>query len=41
MAEAVGRGFKHETFHVGIDFLSSSSSTFPSSCEDPTGCDNN
>jgi len=45
MAEAVGRGLKSrlqpETFHDGIDFLSSSFSTFLSSCGDPTGCDNN
>jgi len=45
MAEAVGHGFKSrlqpETFHVGINFLSSSTSTFLSSCGDPTGFDNN
>ncbi len=45
MAEAVGHGFKSrlqpETFHVGINFLSSSTSTFLSSCGDPTWFDNN
>ncbi len=45
MAEAVGHGFKSrlqpETFHVGTNFLSSSTSTFLSFCGDPTGCDNN
>jgi len=45
MAEALGRGFKFrlqpETFHVGIDFFTSSSSTFLSSSGDLTGSDNN
>jgi hypothetical protein len=45
MAEGVGHGFRScpqpETFHVGINFLSSSTSTIISSCSVPTGCDNN
>jgi hypothetical protein len=45
MAVAVGHGFKShlqpETFHVGNNSLSSSTSTFLSFYGDPTGCDNN